>query len=75
VFPIAERTNGSVGYALAKDQQAFITRLVKAGKFNNQSEVVREAIRRMQREETDSAAARSRSGARPIRRPGLADLL
>jgi putative addiction module CopG family antidote len=42
-----------MGYALAKEQQTFISRLVKAGKFNNQSEVVREAIRRMQREETD----------------------
>jgi len=42
-----------MGYALGKEQQAFITRLVKAGKFNNQSEAVREAIRRMQRQETD----------------------
>ena len=42
-----------MGYALAKEQQTFITRLVKAGKFNNQSEAVREAIRRMQRQETD----------------------
>ncbi len=42
-----------MGYALAKQQQTFITGLVKAGKFNNQSEAVREAIRRMQREETD----------------------
>ncbi|MGO8676977.1 MAG: type II toxin-antitoxin system ParD family antitoxin [Limisphaerales bacterium] len=42
-----------MGYALAKDQQRFIAGLVKAGKFNNQSEAVREAIRRMQREETD----------------------
>ncbi len=42
-----------MGYALAKEQQRFITRLVKAGKFNNQSEAVREAIRRMQRQETD----------------------
>ncbi|NOS70495.1 MAG: hypothetical protein HOP33_11250 [Verrucomicrobia bacterium] len=42
-----------MGYALAKEQQTFITRLVKAGKFNNQSEAVREAIRRMQRQESD----------------------
>jgi len=42
-----------MGYALAKEQQTFITRLVKAGRFNNQSEAVREAIRRMQRQETD----------------------
>ena len=45
-----------MGYALAKDQQRFITRLVKAGKFNNQSEPVREAIRRRQRQETDYLA-------------------
>ena len=42
-----------MGYALAREQQTFITRLVKAGKFNNRSEAVREAIRRMQRQETD----------------------
>jgi Arc/MetJ-type ribon-helix-helix transcriptional regulator len=42
-----------MGYALAKEQQTFITRLVKAGRFNNQSEAVREAIRRMQRQETE----------------------
>jgi putative addiction module CopG family antidote len=42
-----------MGYALAKEQQTFITRLVKVGRFNNQSEAVREAIRRMQRQETD----------------------
>ena len=42
-----------MGYALAKDQQLYISRLVKAGRFNNQSEAVREAIRRMQRQETD----------------------
>ena len=42
-----------MGYALAKEQHTFISRLVKSGKFNNQSEAVREAIRRMQREETD----------------------
>ena len=42
-----------MGYALAKEQQVFISRLVKAGRFNNQSEAVREAIRRMQRDEAD----------------------
>ena len=42
-----------MGYALAKEQQHFISRLVKAGRFNNQSEAVREAIRRMQRQEND----------------------
>ena len=42
-----------MGYALAKEQQTFINRLVKSGKFNNQSEAVREAIRRMERQEND----------------------
>jgi putative addiction module CopG family antidote len=42
-----------MGYALAKEQQTFITNLVRAGRFNNQSEAVREAIRRMQCQETD----------------------
>ena len=42
-----------MGYSLGKEQQMFITRLVKAGRFNNQSEAVREAIRRMQRQETE----------------------
>jgi putative addiction module CopG family antidote len=41
-----------MGYALAKEQQRYVTRLVKSGRFNNQSEVIREAIRRMEREET-----------------------
>ena len=45
-----------MGYALAKDQQHYISRLVKSGRFNNQSEAVREAIRRMQRQETDYLA-------------------
>jgi Arc/MetJ-type ribon-helix-helix transcriptional regulator len=42
-----------MGYALAKEQQDFISRLVKSGRFNNQSEAVRESLRRMQRQETD----------------------
>jgi len=42
-----------MGYVLARAQQTFITRLVKAGRFRNQSEAVREAIRRVQRQETD----------------------
>ncbi len=41
-----------MGYALAREQQRFVARLVKTGRFNNQSEVVREAIRRMERDET-----------------------
>jgi hypothetical protein len=42
-----------MGYALAREQQRYIARLVKSGRFNNQSEVVREAIRRLEREETE----------------------
>jgi putative addiction module CopG family antidote len=42
-----------MGYALAREQQRYVSRLVKSGRFNNQSEVVREAIRRMEREETE----------------------
>ncbi len=41
-----------MGYALAKEQQRYVARLARSGRFNNQSEVVREAIRRMEREET-----------------------
>ncbi len=42
-----------MGYALAKQQQKYVTGLVKAGRFNNQSEAVREAIRRMQAQEME----------------------
>ena len=46
-------TLGGMGYALAQEQQRFVERLVKAGRYNNQSEVVREALRRMERQERD----------------------
>lgn len=36
-----------MGYALAEEQRRYVADLVKAGRFNNQSEVVREALRRM----------------------------
>jgi putative addiction module CopG family antidote len=42
----------NVAFALAKENEAFIERMIKLGRFNNQSEVVREALRRMEREET-----------------------
>ncbi len=42
-----------MGYALAQEQQDYVARLVKAGRFNNQSEAVREAIRRMQAQDTE----------------------
>jgi Arc/MetJ-type ribon-helix-helix transcriptional regulator len=41
-----------MGYALEKEQQQYVASLVKAGRFNNQSEAVREAIRRMKDQET-----------------------
>jgi putative addiction module CopG family antidote len=41
-----------MAYALAKENEAFIERMVQLGRFNNQSEVVREALRRMEREES-----------------------
>lgn len=40
-----------VGYSLAKENSAFVERMLRQGRFNNQSEVVREALRRMEREE------------------------
>jgi len=40
-----------MAFALAKENEAFIERMLKLGRFNNQSEVVREALRRMEREE------------------------
>jgi putative addiction module CopG family antidote len=39
--------------ALADEQQRFIARMVRIGRFNNQSEVVREALRRMAAAETE----------------------
>jgi putative addiction module CopG family antidote len=40
-----------MAYALAKENEAFIEKMLKLGRFNNQSEVVREALRRMERQE------------------------
>ena len=37
--------------ALAKENEAFIKRMLKLGRYSNPSEVVREALRRMEREE------------------------
>jgi len=42
-----------MAFALAKEQLDFIEPMVQSGRFNNQSEVVREALRRLQREEDD----------------------
>jgi putative addiction module CopG family antidote len=41
-----------MAYALAKENEDFIARMLRLGRFNNQSEVVREALRRMEREES-----------------------
>lgn len=41
-----------MAFALAREQQSFIARMVRMGRFNNQSEVVREALRRMAAAET-----------------------
>jgi len=40
-----------MAYALAKENEVFINEMLRRGRFNNQSEVVREALRRMEREE------------------------
>lgn len=40
-----------MAYALAKENQEFIERMIRMGRFNNQSEVVREALLRMEKEE------------------------
>jgi putative addiction module CopG family antidote len=40
-----------MAFALAKQNEVFIERMVRSGRFNNQSEVVREALRRMERDE------------------------
>ena len=41
-----------MAYALAAENEQFIARMIRVGRFSNQSEVVREALRRMEREET-----------------------
>jgi len=42
-----------MAFALADDQKQFIARMIRSGRFNNQSEVVREALRRMAAAELD----------------------
>jgi Arc/MetJ-type ribon-helix-helix transcriptional regulator len=42
-----------MAFALAKEQKQFIGRMIRKGRFNSQSEVVREALRRL--EESESA--------------------
>lgn len=40
-----------MAHALAKENESFIRRMVQSGRYNNQSEVVREALRRMEAED------------------------
>ena len=40
-----------MAFALAKESERFINRMLRSGRFNNQSEIVREALRRMEGEE------------------------
>jgi putative addiction module CopG family antidote len=40
-----------MAYSLARENESFIKRMLRLGRFNNQSEVIREALRRMEREE------------------------
>jgi Arc/MetJ-type ribon-helix-helix transcriptional regulator len=42
-----------MAFALAKEQKQFIGRMIRKGRFNSQSEVVREALRRMEDSESD----------------------
>jgi putative addiction module CopG family antidote len=42
-----------MAFALAKEQKRFISRMVRGGSFNNQSEVVRKALRRVEDGESD----------------------
>jgi Arc/MetJ-type ribon-helix-helix transcriptional regulator len=42
-----------MAFAIAKEQKQFIGRMIRKGRFNNQSEVVREALRRMEDSESD----------------------
>jgi putative addiction module CopG family antidote len=42
-----------MAFALAKEQKQFIVRMIRRGRFNSQSEVVREALRRMEDSESD----------------------
>ena len=40
-----------MAYSLARENENFVRRMLRLGRFNNQSEVIREALRRMEREE------------------------
>ena len=42
-----------MAFALAKEQEQFINRMIRSGRYNSQSEVVRAALRRLAAEESD----------------------
>ena len=42
-----------MAFALAKEQTKFIDRMIRSGRYNSQSEVVRAALRRLEEEESD----------------------
>lgn len=42
-----------MAFALAKEQIQFIGRMIRIGRYNSQSEVVRAALRRLEEEESD----------------------
>jgi putative addiction module CopG family antidote len=42
-----------MAFALAKEQKQFINRMIRRGSFKSQSQVVREALRRMEDGESD----------------------
>lgn len=42
-----------MAFALAKQQLQFIERMIRSGRYNSQSEVVRAALRRMEETEGD----------------------
>jgi putative addiction module CopG family antidote len=45
-----------MAFALAKEQTQFIQRMIRSGRYNSQSEVVRAALRRLEEEESDYLA-------------------
>jgi len=42
-----------MAFALAKEQTKFIERMIRSGRYNSQSEVVRTALRRLEEAESD----------------------
>jgi putative addiction module CopG family antidote len=42
-----------MAFALAKEQKQFIDRMIRKGRFNSQSEVVREALRLLEDSDSD----------------------